>query len=421
VSAASRLAVAARDLGKEYRLYPGPGARIAEWVTGRPRHRVFQALAGVSFEQGRGEGLAIVGENGAGKSTLLKLLAGVTRPTSGTLDVQGRAAAILELGAGFHPDFTGRQNIRLNAALLGLDQHEIDEREGEIVEWSELGDFVDRPVREYSSGMAVRLGFSIATQVSADVLIVDEALSVGDGYFQKKSMDRMVAFVENGGTLLFCSHALYLIASFCERAIWLRGGRIEAIGRTLDVIDEYERFLAAKQRPAVRLEAAQTEPEPPPTPPDESSRTSGEAAGQPAKIVEARLLGGAEGAVFRPWSPMRIEVAFRVDDPTRPVNVGVLVRGEDDIVVSALGNRMSGREPFTGSLDYRVAIVVPQLPYQKGTFRLSILLQDDHGLVIHDEREIPGGFRMEAYHWDPGPIGIGHRVIDLAEPELPTG
>jgi lipopolysaccharide transport system ATP-binding protein len=417
VSAGSRFAVSARDLGKEYRLYPGPGARIAEWVTGRPRHRVFQALAGVTFDQGRGEGLAIVGENGAGKSTLLKLLAGVTRPTAGTLEVQGRAAAILELGAGFHPDFTGRQNIRLNAALLGLDQHEIDAREGEIVEWSELGEFVDRPVREYSSGMAVRLGFSIATQVSADVLIVDEALSVGDGYFQKKSMDRMVTFVENGGTLLFCSHALYLIASFCERAIWLRGGRIEAIGRTLDVIDEYERFLAAKQRPAARRDA----PEPAPAPVVEAPETSGEAAGQLAKIVEAKLLGGAEGAVFRPWSPMRLEVAFRVDDPARPVNLGVLIRGEDDVVVSALGNRMSGREPFTGSREYRVAIVVPHLPYQKGNFRIAVLLQDDHGLVIHDEREIPGGFRMEAYHWDPGPIGVGHRVIDLAEPELPPG
>ncbi len=404
--------VRARDLGKEYRLYPGPGARIAEWLTGRARHRTFQALSGVSFEQHRGEGLAIVGENGAGKSTLLKLLAGVTRPSSGTLEVRGRAAAILELGAGFHPDFSGRQNIRLNAALLGLDQQEIDAREAEIIEWSEIGEFIDRPVREYSSGMAVRLGFSIATQVSPDLLIVDEALSVGDGYFQKKSMDRMVAFVENGGTLLFCSHALYLISSFCDRTLWLRGGRVEALGPTIDVITEYERFLDAKQRAGSSTAVAA-----PAAPPDRDSAPEEDRPGL-ATILAARLVGGSEVGVFRPWDPMRIEIDFRVDDPDRPVSVGLLVRDEDDTVISALGNRMCGCEPFVGAQQYRVAIVVPHLPYQKGSFRLTVQLQDERGLVIHDQRELVEGLRMEASHWDPGPIGVGHRVVDLSKSDL---
>ncbi|HEX2163414.1 MAG TPA: ABC transporter ATP-binding protein, partial [Thermoanaerobaculia bacterium] len=230
--------VTARQLGKTYRAYRTPWDRLAEAATGRRRHRAFHALAGVSFEQGRGEGLALVGENGAGKSTLLKILAGITIPTEGEVAVAGKVASILELGSGFHPEMTGRQNIELNAALLGLSEQAVREATPRILDFAELGPFIDEPVKAYSTGMTMRLGFAIATQVDPDVLIIDEALSVGDGYFQKKCMDRLQAYVEAGGTLLFCSHAMYYVSAFCQRALWLRQGRVEALGPVDRVVRE---------------------------------------------------------------------------------------------------------------------------------------------------------------------------------------
>ncbi|HYN20019.1 MAG TPA: ABC transporter ATP-binding protein, partial [Thermoanaerobaculia bacterium] len=214
-------AVEAEGLAKVYRVYSSPWHRVQELISRRQHHREFRALEGVSFAISRGEGLALVGENGAGKSTLLKILAGITMPTQGSFQVRGKIASILELGSGFHPDFTGRQNVVLNAAMLGLSEEELRRKMPDIIGFSELGDFIDQPVKTYSTGMAMRLGFSIATQVEPDVLIIDEALSVGDGYFQKKCMDRLLRFIEAGGTLLFCSHAMYYVSSFCQRALWL--------------------------------------------------------------------------------------------------------------------------------------------------------------------------------------------------------
>lgn len=406
MSATRPPAVVTRNLTKEYRLYPGPGARLLEWITRRPQHRVFRALSNVSFEQHPGEGLAVVGENGAGKSTLLKLLAGVTQPSAGSIEVSGRVAAILELGAGFHPDFTGRQNIRLNAALLGLTGEEIREREAAIVEWSELGEFIDRPVREYSSGMAVRLGFSIATQVDPDVLIVDEALSVGDGYFQKKSMDRMVAFVERGGTLLFCSHALYLASAFCERAIWLRGGEVAAAGSTGDVVREYERYLLAKQR------AAEARAEPVAATPlaEESSPET------LARIVSVRQLDGVgETPVYSPWAPFRLEIVFETAHPDLSFHVGALVASDDDVILSALGSRICGHAPVTGRTRYRTLLEVYNLPYQKGRFHLTALVLDERALHVYDRREIREAFAVIPGHYDPGAMGLGQRFLDLSD------
>ncbi|HEV3459542.1 MAG TPA: ABC transporter ATP-binding protein, partial [Thermoanaerobaculia bacterium] len=245
-------AVHVEQLTKVYRVYASPWDRLREALLRRPRHREFRALSGVSFSLPKGEGLAIIGENGAGKSTLLKLLAGIGAPTAGALRVHGKVASILELGSGFHPEFTGRQNIVLNAAMLGLSEQELQEKLPSIIGWSELGDFIDQPVKVYSTGMAMRLGFSIAIQVEPDVLIIDEALSVGDGYFQKKCMDRLLQFVGSGGTLLFCSHAMYYVSAFCQRALWLRHGRAEALGPVADVVRDYENFLLAKSAPSAR-------------------------------------------------------------------------------------------------------------------------------------------------------------------------
>ena len=231
-----RLAIRADSISKVYRLYDRPFDRLRELVFRTPRHRPFHALKNVSFELPAGGALGLIGENGAGKSTLLKVVAGTTRATSGSIERNGVVASILELGMGFHPEFTGRENARMNAALLGLTGAEIRRRLPEMRDFAELGDFFDRPVRTYSSGMALRLAFAVATHADADVLIVDEALAVGDGYFQKKSVDRITDFQKRGGTLLFCSHALYYVALLCDRAIWLKNGDVAAAGPALTFV-----------------------------------------------------------------------------------------------------------------------------------------------------------------------------------------
>jgi lipopolysaccharide transport system ATP-binding protein len=406
VSAPPGIAVAAKALSKEYRLFPSPGARLREWLTRRPRHRVHRALAGVEFEQLQGKGLAIVGENGAGKSTLLKLIAGVTRPTSGEVSVHGRLAAILELGSGFHPAFTGRQNIRLNAALLGLGEAEIEEREPEIVAWSELGESIDRPVREYSSGMAVRLGFAIATQVDPEILIVDEVLAVGDGYFQKKSIDRMLAFVEAGGTLLFCSHALYLLSEFCEHALWLRGGETAAYGPTGQVVRAYEEYLRARQRAQEATAVAVSESV------DGEGSTLG--AGGPVQLLTVRPLDRTgDRPSWKPGETVRYELVFASDEASRPIHVGALIENDDGLVIASLASAMSGdRRPFSGRRRHHVVLEIAGPPLVKGSYSFTFLLLDDRGLHIYDRRSVRHGLIIDSDHFDSGFLYLYHRWIE---------
>jgi len=390
-------AVEAVGLGKTYRLYSSPAARLAELVTRRPRHRAFRALDDVTFELPAGESLAIVGENGAGKSTLLKLVAGVATPTNGRLEVRGRVAAILELGSGFHPDFTGRQNIELNAALLGLTESEVRARLPEIVAWSELGEFIDQPVRQYSSGMAMRLGFSIATQVDPEILIVDEALSVGDGYFQKKCMDRILAFAEQGRTLLFCSHAMYYVSAFCSRAIWLREGRVEAAGETERVVREYERFLLAKQAPG----AASAEAAPPP---------GAEARSAPARLLAVRqLTASGEQPSYRVGDRWELEVDWECEDPGLAFHVAVGInRAEDGLPVASFATHYSGAPPLSGRRRHHLRLELPELPLAKGNFSLAVFLLDEQGLHVYDQRLVPEAFAVLSPQFVPGLVEIAH-------------
>ncbi|MBN2134764.1 MAG: ABC transporter ATP-binding protein [Acidobacteria bacterium] len=238
------LAIKLTNVHKKYRLYSSPISRLKEWITlgKRPTHHDFWALKNIDLKIKKGEALGVIGENGSGKSTLLKIISGTAWPTIGEVETNGRISALLELGAGFHPDFSGRQNIYINARLLGLTDKEIDERFNDIVRFAELGQFIDAAVRTYSSGMYVRLGFSVASHVSPEILIVDEALSVGDDYFQKKSIDRIKKFRDEGVTVIFVSHSMPTITRFCDRAIWLREGIIEAEGEAKEIVNEYQRY-----------------------------------------------------------------------------------------------------------------------------------------------------------------------------------
>ncbi|NKE66419.1 ABC transporter ATP-binding protein [Ramlibacter sp. RBP-2] len=239
------LAIEAVHLGKAYRPNASPAARLRAALLGREiPGDSFWALRDVSLQVRKGESLGLIGNNGAGKSTLLQLLCGTVTPTTGTVRVDGRVAALLELGAGFNPDFSGRDNVLLNGPLLGLGRAQLLEQMDSIIEFSGIGHFIDQPVKTYSSGMFVRLAFALATSVEPDILVIDEALSVGDGGFARKSFDRILAMKERGTTILFCSHSLYQIEAFCDRVLWLHEGKAMAVGPSHAVVRDYTLFLA---------------------------------------------------------------------------------------------------------------------------------------------------------------------------------
>jgi len=230
--------IVARDVSKSYTLYPRPSDRLAHLFMPWRKYPAFEALKGVTFTVGRGETVGIIGQNGAGKSTLLQAVTGTITPTSGEVRVSGRVAALLELGAGFEPDFTGRENILLNGTILGLTTRELKERTDEIIAFSELGPFIDRPVRTYSSGMFMRLAFSVAAHVDADLLIIDEALSVGDVRFTQKCLRFLKEFKQRG-SILFVSHDLGSVTGLCDRALWLDHGQIRGEGAAISICEQY--------------------------------------------------------------------------------------------------------------------------------------------------------------------------------------
>src|SRR6185312_5029872 len=236
-----------RNIGKAYKRYPHKWGRLAEWAGAGNHHRLKWILRDLSFDVAPGEAVGVIGFNGAGKSTLLKIISGTTRPTTGSVEVGGRIAALLELGIGFHPDFTGRQNAYMAGQLRGVGTDDFDALMRGIEEFAGIGDYIDQPLRVYSSGMAVRLAFSVATAVRPDILIVDEALAVGDVLFQQKCFDRIREFRDAGTTLLFVSHSMPSVHSLCDRALLLHEGRTVIDGSVKESIDLFN-ALAVRAR-----------------------------------------------------------------------------------------------------------------------------------------------------------------------------
>ncbi len=387
----SEAAFAFENLSKVYRLYASPRDRLLEALTGRPRHTPVHALRGVSATVPRGSVLGVIGENGSGKSTLLKILAGTTEPTSGTVHLPGRVAAILELGSSFHPEVTGRRNAVLQAALAGLTKAEIAAALPEIEAFAELGDFFDRPVRTYSSGMTMRLAFAVATAVLPDVVILDEALAVGDGRFQKKCVDRLHDLRSRGRTIFLCSHALYYVSTLCETAIWLRDGEVAALGQAQKVVLAYEEYLARKEQERTVAAPAALQ--------DSLGR-----------FTSIRLLDGAgrESAVFAPGDPWVLELAFEGDTPERPLHVHVAIVTPDQVTCFVADSKVSGTGPFVGKARHEIRLTVESLPLAKGEFILVIFLGDEKGLALYDARS-DVRFRVESDRWTSGfmtvPVG----------------
>jgi lipopolysaccharide transport system ATP-binding protein len=323
--------IVARALGKRYRLYRHPLARLVEWASGDRRilHTSEWALRGVSFEVGDGESVGIIGMNGAGKSTLLRLLTGTTQPSEGSFTVDGSVAALLELGLGVHPEFDGCRNAMLSLQLLGLDDRQVREALPWIQEFSELGSHMDQPVRTYSTGMQVRLAFSVATAVRPDVLIVDEALSVGDTYFQHKSTSRIRAFQEQGTTLLFVTHDPGAVKALCQRALLLDRGTLLRDGPPDAVFDYYNAMIARKEQDE-QIEQV-----------ERHGRTITRSGSRAAEIVSVRLRAadGSERETFDVAEPALLTVHFRVREAMPSPTVGFVIRDR-------LGNDVFGSNTF---------------------------------------------------------------------------
>lgn len=385
----SETLIRARNLSKTYRVFARPVDRFLEAVTGRPRHQRVEALKNVGFELKAGEGLGIVGENGAGKSTLLKILSGVTVPSAGELEVSGRVASLLELGMGFHSELTGRQNIRLNAAMMGFSDEETDVKTPRIIDFSELGEFIDRPIKTYSSGMAMRLGFSIAVQVEPEILIIDEALSVGDGYFQKKCMDEIRRLLDRGCTFLFCSHAMYYVSHFCDRALWLKQGQTQAQGAVAQVVREYESFLAKKSRAQQREETVK--------------RDSG-----PATLVRAEIIGAEGERKFRRGGRLGLEVTWRSQSADLRFHLGVAIDRTDGVQVMSFSSHRDQMAPLEGVGEHTLCLWIEDLPLVRGEFEIYLFLLDEAGLHLYDQRRVPSAFAVESDDYDIGLIQADH-------------
>lgn len=249
--------ISVRNVGKLYRAYEHPLQALLARATGgrRGRHKEFQALHDISFEVKRGESIGIVGRNGSGKSTLLQLICGIRQPTSGSLTVSGRISALLELGSGFHPDFTGRENVFMQGAIIGLTRAEMEDRFDRIAAFADIGEYLEQPIKTYSTGMTVRLAFAVAISVDPEILVIDEALAVGDTAFQVKCIDRMQNLIDSGITVLFVSHNAYQVQRMCNRAIYLAGGEMRMEGTAFDVVARYESEISRDMRPSLKIQA----------------------------------------------------------------------------------------------------------------------------------------------------------------------
>ncbi len=390
----SNVALSVSHLSKQFKLYERPADRLWEslGLLRRPV-KTFHALSDVAFELKKGEVLGIIGRNGAGKSTLLQLICGTLRPTSGSVQVTGRIAALLELGSGFNPEFSGRDNVYLNASVLGLSKAEIDARFDDIVAFSELEAFIDQPVKTYSSGMFVRLAFAVATSVDPDILVIDEALSVGDGAFAKKSFDRIMTLKDKGVTILFCSHSLYQVEALCDKAIWLKDGQLQLIGDTKLVSMRYQDFLSSMDLPLI----------------EKKTQIPNNVALSPYQIKHVELTGyqhlnDENQPVFASeidnW---QLELTLLCATGAATPTLGIIIyttSGQEVTSFSSKENNINFLENAS------ITLSVEKFPLLKGRYYVDIFILCDQGIHVYEHLRYLTPFEVSQSHLEIGLVRL---------------
>ena len=439
-------AIEARDVRKLYRRYgrqKGFGTLKSALLSGGVvRHlkadAVFEALKGVSFDVPSGTTFGIIGRNGSGKSTMLKLIAGIGKPTSGTVSVRGRVSALIELGAGFHPEISGRENVFINGMMLGMAKRDIASRFDEIVAFAELEDFIDAPVKTYSSGMYMRLGFSVAIHVDPDVLLVDEVLAVGDEAFTHKCFDKLAEFRRRGRTILLVTHSLDLVTRFCDDALWLDGGVVRAQGDPKRVIDAYlmdvarseDEALARTQHPASTTPPRSDRPLIPAVPPASSAPDGHGAAPEGTRAeaedmfkalegrwgtreaeivgVELRRADGRAAHVFQSGDTVDIHLRVIAHQPLTDFVFGVGIFNAEGVCCYGTNTSIEGFRPgeLTGTAE--VVFHVERLDLIEGGYKLDVAVHRENG-APYDYHRLLYPFRVTSHARDTGIFRPAHR------------
>ena len=388
----SNSAVSVENVWKYFRLYHEKNQYLKSTLLRgrRARYDEFWALKGVDFEIPFGSTFGIIGSNGSGKSTLLKCLAGILSPDKGSVSCNGRMAALLELGAGFHPDLSGRENIYLNGAILGMTRSEIDRKLEEIIDFSGLEKFVDTPVKNYSSGMVVRLGFAVATNVDPEILIIDEVLAVGDESFQHRCHEKIESFRQEGRTIILVSHGLMQVAQLCSTVAWLEKGVIQEIGPSYEVIGKY---------------AGQSH--------DAAPKAEGEIGerwgSHEAEITRAEFVNadGVPVHVLKTGEPISLQIDYTAHMPIKEPVFGIRITHLHGTNVWGSNTKRMGFQPATLNNSGTITLNIPELPILAGTYDLTIALTDQHETYEYDHWERRVRFDVVQYNsFDEGLIQI---------------
>ena len=390
----------------------------------------FEALRGVSFSVPKGCTYGVIGRNGSGKSTLLKCVAGITRPTSGSITVGGRISALIELGAGFHPEISGRENVFINGIMLGLSKREIQRRFDEIVEFAEMKDFIDAPVKTYSSGMYMRLGFAVAIHVDPDVLLVDEVLAVGDQGFTVKCLDKFAEFRRRNKTILLVTHSLDLVEHFCDQALWLDKGKNHGEGDPKRVVAAYivdvekaEEQLLTREEAARVAQAGNAVPAaaagvPQPHNPVETGEapanmfaaTEGRWGSREVEVTAVTLVGagGESGHVYHTGDPLTVRIGFRAHEPTRDFVFGFGIFNADGVCCYGTNTNLEELEPDRLSGEGEVRFVIDRLDLVEGTYKFDVAVHKLDGFPYDYHRQLYT-IRVKAKQKDVGIYRPPHR------------